>query len=129
MARKSRQNKKTATINKSRRKVASKKLSAKTHAGRRRKRALPKSYGFEPREIAGRFDSHEEHGGQSGDTQGLSKSDRVDFESVEELAQEGQAFEAEIVEGVEDAPDADVSEVYTHEVSEDDIPPEYGGSE
>jgi hypothetical protein len=49
----------------------------------------------------------------------------VDSESVEELVEEGQAFEAEVVEGVEDAPDPDVSEVKTHEVPEDDVPTEY----
>jgi hypothetical protein len=46
-------------------------------------------------------------------------------ESIEELLEEGNAFEAEVVEGVENAPDADVSEVRTHEVPEDDVPPEY----
>ena len=46
-------------------------------------------------------------------------------ESVEELAEEGQAFEAELIDAVEDAPDADVAEVRTREVPEDDVPPEY----
>jgi len=46
-------------------------------------------------------------------------------ESVEELAEEGQAFEAEVIEGVEDAPDPDVAEVHTREVPEDDVPEEY----
>ena len=39
--------------------------------------------------------------------------------------EEGNAFEAEAVEGVEDIPPADVSEVRTREVPEDDIPEEY----
>jgi hypothetical protein len=63
--------------------------------------------------------------GQSGDTQGLSDLADADSESVEELIEEGNAYEAEVVEGVEDVPDADVSEVRTHEVPEDDVPEEY----
>jgi hypothetical protein len=46
-------------------------------------------------------------------------------ESVEELIEEGQFFEAGIVSGVENAPDADVAEVHTREVLEDDVPSEY----
>jgi|SRR5580704_8606981 hypothetical protein len=64
-------------------------------------------------------------GGQSGDTQGLSRDERDDSESVEELAEEGQDFEAEAVSGVEDALDPDEGEVTTHEVPEDDVPGEY----
>lgn len=43
--------------------------------------------------------------GQSGDLQGISNLAEADPESVEELLEDGQALEAEIVEGVEDAPD------------------------
>jgi len=63
--------------------------------------------------------------GQSGDTQQLPDVEDTNSESVEELVEEGNAFEAEAVEGVENAPDADVSEVHTREVPEDDVPPEY----
>jgi hypothetical protein len=63
--------------------------------------------------------------GQSGDTQGLSRSEDVDSESVEELIEEGQSLEAEAVSGVEDALDPDEDEVRTHEVPEDDVPGEY----
>jgi hypothetical protein len=63
--------------------------------------------------------------GQSGDNQGLPDVPEADSESVEELAEEGQAFEAEVIEGVEDAPDVDVEEVHTKQVPEDDVPPEY----
>lgn len=66
-----------------------------------------------------------ETGGQSGDTEGLSRSELADSESVEELLEEGQAFEAGIVSGVENAPDADVSEVRTRQFPEDDVPREY----
>jgi hypothetical protein len=41
------------------------------------------------------------------------------------LLEEGQAFEAGIVSGVENAPNADQSEVRTHEVPQDDVPAEY----
>ena len=63
--------------------------------------------------------------GQSGDTQGLSDVEEADSESVEELIEEGQSFEAEVIKGVEDAPDPDVAEVHTKEVPEDDVPDEY----
>ncbi len=66
-----------------------------------------------------------EKAGQSGDVQGLSEVEDVDSESVAELAEEGQAYEASVVDGVENAPDADEAEVKTEEVSEDDVPPEY----
>jgi len=66
-----------------------------------------------------------EAGGQSGDTEGLSRAEEAASESVEELVEEGQAFEAGIVSGVENADDADVSEVVTRQVPEDDVPQEY----
>jgi hypothetical protein len=64
-------------------------------------------------------------GGQSGDLQGLSSVEGADSESVDELLQEGNAFEADVVAGVEDAGNADEKEVRTHEVPEDDVPGEY----
>jgi len=63
--------------------------------------------------------------GQSGDIQQLSRVADADSESVEELAEEGNAFEAEAVQGVEDAEPPDVSEITTREVPEDDVPAEY----
>jgi hypothetical protein len=63
--------------------------------------------------------------GQAGDTQGLSASPGVDSESVEELMEEGQPFEAEVLNGIETATDPDEDEVKTHEVPEDDVPDEY----
>jgi hypothetical protein len=50
----------------------------------------------------------------SGDLQNLPAEELEDSESVEELAEEGQDLEAELVLGVEDAPDADQGEVRTH---------------
>jgi len=64
-------------------------------------------------------------GGQSGDLQGLSNVQGADSESVDELLEQGNAFEAEVVKGVEDAGDADEGEVHTHEVPQDDVPGEY----
>ena len=64
-------------------------------------------------------------GGQSGDLEGLSNVAGADSESVDDLIEEGNAFEAEVVQGVEDAPDPDQGEVRTHEVQEDDVPGEY----
>jgi hypothetical protein len=66
-----------------------------------------------------------ESGGQSGDTEGISRDENVDSESVEELLEEGQSYEAEVVSGVENARNADQGEVRTHEVPEDDVPEEY----
>jgi len=62
---------------------------------------------------------------QSGDLQGLSRHEGADSESVDELIEEGNAFEADVVAGVESADDADEKEVRTHEVPEDDVPGEY----
>ena len=64
-------------------------------------------------------------GEQSGDLQGLSNVQGADSESVDELLEEGNAFEADVVKGVEDAGDADEMEVRTHEVPQDDVPGEY----
>lgn len=74
---------------------------------------------YEPRGLGARS------GGQSGDTQGIAARPDVDSESVEQLLEEGQSYEAEVVEGVENAPDPDQGEVRTREVEEDDVPEEY----
>jgi hypothetical protein len=63
--------------------------------------------------------------GQSGDLQGISDLADADSESVKELVEQGNAFEADAVDGVENAKDPDVSEVTTREVPEDDVPEEY----
>lgn len=65
-------------------------------------------------------------GGQSGDLQGLSDVESADSESVGELLEEGNSFEAEVVKGVQDAPDADVSEVHSHQEREElDLPEDF----
>ena len=66
--------------------------------------------------------------GQSGDAQGLSGIEEANEESVEELADTDQAYEADVVQGVEDAGDHPEKEVRSHQDPdyrrEDDIPPE-----
>src|SRR6202167_589259 len=61
-------------------------------------------------------------GDQAGDLQGLSRREEADSQSVDELLEEGNAFEAEVIEGVEAAGDQEGREVHTHEVPEDDVP-------
>jgi hypothetical protein len=56
--------------------------------------------------------------GQAVDLQALSNRPTASSESVEELLEEGNALEAEAVQGVENALDADQGEVETHEVPE-----------
>jgi hypothetical protein len=63
--------------------------------------------------------------GQSGDTQGLSDLEEAGSESVEELIEEGQFFEAEVISGIENAPDADEHGIRTKQVPIDDVPSEY----
>lgn len=67
--------------------------------------------------------------GQSGDTQGLSDEAEAGPESVLELIEEGQSFEADAISGVENAPDADAGEVRMKQVPEDDVPSEYLGKD
>ena len=59
------------------------------------------------------------------DFQGLSRAEDADSESVDELVEEGNAFEAGAVAGVEEADKSEEEEVHTHEVPEDDVPEEY----
>lgn len=62
---------------------------------------------------------------QSEDFEGLSRAEEADSESVDELVEEGNIFEAGAVSGVQQADDADEKEVRTREVPEDDVPEEY----
>jgi hypothetical protein len=91
----------------------------RTPVSTRGKREVTESVEFEAAGLGARS------GGQSGDLQGLSNRAGADSESVDELLEEGNAFEAEVVKGVEDVPDADEGEIVTHEVPEDDVPREY----
>lgn len=62
---------------------------------------------------------------RSEDFEGVSRAEQADSESVDELVEEGNLFEAGAVAGVQEADDADENEVHTHEFSEDDVPEEY----
>jgi hypothetical protein len=108
------------------------KAAAKGRAAAKRKAIRRKRIGTRrkaeitnPVAIRGRRGLGSDSGGQSGDTQGLSRKENFDSESVEELSEEGQSFEAEAVSGVENAKDPDQGEVTTTEVPEDDVPSEY----
>jgi hypothetical protein len=121
---------KTAAQTKGRTKNVPKKKAAKRKAslrkpiatrGRkkvRKTREIVALDALEPKTSRGRS------GHQAGDLQGLSRIESADSESVAELLEEGNTFEAEAVAGVE-AADVDEREVQTHEVPEDDVPDEY----
>jgi len=109
---------------------SAKKLARKKQAPpkRARKKASPKKSRKRSQASGGAFSrgaGRPQSGVQSGDLQGLSRRERADSESVDELLEEGNAFEADVVSGVEAAGDADEQEVRTHEVPEDDVPEEY----
>lgn len=61
----------------------------------------------------------------SSDFGGLPRAEEADSESVDELVEEGNVFEAGVVAGVQEADDSDEREVRTREVPEDDVPEEY----
>jgi hypothetical protein len=126
--------KKAAKRKLAKKKAAPKKASVKTKvggkitggkmAGALKKQAQGKSQSvdtvaFTPKGLG------ERSGEQSGDLQGLSNVQGADSESVDELLEQGNAFEANAVKGVEDAGHADEGEVRTHEVPQDDVPGEY----
>jgi len=92
-------------------------------AGKPKKRTRAKNKTVASAELPSQL-SRTRSGRQSGDLQGLSRVERADSESVAELLEEGNTFEAEVVSGVE-AAGADEQEVRTHEVPEDDVPAEY----
>lgn len=135
MASRTKKKKKAKTKKSSRQSVSAKRsvrkksLAARRAAGKTKKRHQQgrargrqqeeNALAFEPQGLGPRS------GGQSGDLQGLSDFARADGESVGELLEEGNAFEAEVVKGVEDVADADAGEIRTHEVPEDDVPEEY----
>ena len=66
------------------------------------------------------------HSGElSGDLQGLPEIEHLDSENLLELIEEGNAFEANVLTGVEDAEGNEGKDVHIHEVPEDDVPGEY----
>ena len=127
--------KKAAPKKKLAKKPAVKKTAVKTRAAGR-KTTGAKAAGASRKRVQGKGQSAEielvsteeiraRSAGQSGGLQGLSKDAGADSESVDELIEEGNAFEAGVVSGVEAADRADEKEVRTHEVPEDDVPGEY----
>lgn len=72
-----------------------------------------------------RFETGPGSAGQGGATQQIPGTPISDFESVEELVEEGNAFEANVIYGVESARDHRTSEVISHEIPQDDVPSEY----
>lgn len=69
-----------------------------------------------------------EAAGQSGDIQGLPGREDVENEGVRELQEEGQFFEASVVDGVENRSFDEEGEVRVRQRPEDDLPPEYTDS-
>ncbi len=94
--------------------AAKRRTAPKKRAGRSRQAAMGSqnvdTVQMKPRAMRARA------GAGGGDFGGLSTVESVDSESADELLEEGQAFEAGIVSGVEDAPDADQGPVKTRDV-------------
>jgi hypothetical protein len=128
-SRKGKPSRKTAKKKVAKKKASLKKASAKKPASKRTRKAPKKivrrrsrsvdTEAFLPEQLEPRS------GRQSGDLQGLSDVEAADSESVNELLEEGNAFEADVVAGVEEATNSDEREVRTREVPEDDVPEEY----
>lgn len=98
-----------------------KKRSPKGNAARRKKTPARRPRQFE----ATKASAAESAFDQTGDLEGLSRAEQADSESVEELVEEGNVFEAGAAAGVERADDQDTREVQTRELPEDDVPDEY----
>ena len=81
--------------------------------------AYPDELGNDPGQVG------PDSAGQSGDPQQLSRVPDAADSSVEELADTDQAFEASIVDGVEDASTHPERPTHTHEEygRPDDVPP------
>ena len=106
-----------------RKKTPSKTRSKKANAAASTKKTRQRSGAKEP--VLDRRIAASDSGRQSGDFQGLRNLENADSETVNELLEEGNAFEAGAVAGVEHADDNEEREVHTHEVPEDDVPEEY----
>jgi hypothetical protein len=112
------------------RELPAKKAAVKVQPVSQKKAGRTRSAAKQKDSVAFSSDKPEtQSGGQSGDLQGLSGVESADSESVDELLEEGNAFEADVVTGVEAADNADEREVRTHEVPEDDVPGEYSDEE
>lgn len=87
--------------------------------------ARPDDLGNDPGQVGA------DSAGQSGDPQDLSDIADANDESVEELADTDQAYEAGIVEGVEDASDHPERPAHTHVEygNPEDVPPQDGSKD
>lgn len=110
-----------------RKKPAKRKIASRTKISSRKKKPsvsaeteLRREFGSRSRASSGVVPPR-----RSEDFEGLSRAEEADSESVDELVEEGNVFEAGAVEGVEEADSSDEREVHTHEVPEDDVPEEY----
>jgi len=101
--------------------VPKRKASAKTESAK----TANKTRQNESQQLSSLEPSRVVSGLQSGDLEGLSNVKSADSESVNELLEEGNAFEAGVVWGVEDSREREGKEVRTREVPEDDVPGEY----
>jgi len=101
--------------------VARKSVPAKTKSAK----AVRKTRRNKGQELSSLESSREVSGLQSGDLEGLSNVESADSESVDELLEEGNAFEAGVLAGVENSRGREGKEVRTREVPEDDVPGEY----
>jgi len=101
-------------------KQSSKMKSSNGSLSRKRKTPARRAQQFETPRREGAVSAR-----QSADFEGLSRVEQADSESVDELVEEGNIFEAGAVSGVQEADDQDTSEVHTREVAEDDVPDEY----
>ncbi len=121
--------KKSAKKKLSRKKGTAKGKLARKKPVQKNKRKAPKKRARAREQVENRVVSataqHASYGRQSGDLQGISTRHGADSESVDELLEEGNTFEAGVITGVEEAGDDQTREVHTHEVLEDDVPTEY----
>ena len=118
---------KAKTAKKPRTNPTSRKKTASKASARRKKRVSVSTEREIRQEIRNRnlASGRAESGVRSADFEGLSRAEQADSESVDELVEEGNVFEAGAVAGVEEADNADEKEVHTRELSEDDVPEEY----
>jgi len=104
-----------------------KRVATKAKAKKSKSRPSVQAQKEVEREFQGRTLSNRTKGvaRQAEDIRGASRAEQADSESVDELVEEGNLFEAGAVAGVEEADDSDGKEVHTREVPEDDVPEEY----
>jgi hypothetical protein len=106
-------------------KTTVKKKASRKPIGKKARSAVDTKRRSQPHRIVSSAFSPQSSGLQAGDLQGLSNVESVDSESVDELMEEGNAFEAGVVSGVEESRGREGKEVRTREVPEDDVPGEY----